>query len=72
MIPHNSNNINVLYDFIVFWNKYCKQNDAQELYNYGNRGFKIKIFKEKKEIRWKGYLIDIEGNLNLINNDNKI
>lgn len=49
--PRNNHNINVLIEFIEFWEEFTKRNSAEEVQQY----FKTVIFnvtKHKKEIKW--------------------
>ena len=55
-VPDTSYNCKVLYDFIDFWNEFCKNNRAEDLY-WAFKELHFYIYKEEDVISWKSKLI---------------
>lgn len=57
LIPDNRSNQNTLYNFLTFWEDFCKKNSAKEMNNHF-KGITFKLYKNKeKEIFWTANLI---------------
>lgn len=55
MIPRNSENINMLYEFWEYWGKFTKQNSAEELANMFD-GIEFNVKKHKGVVSWTATL----------------
>ena len=55
LISNNHHNKEKLYEFIKYWDDFCKRNEAKDLSDFF-RGIEFKIYKEKESIEWKAIL----------------
>lgn len=49
--PRNGHNINVLHEFIEFWDRFTKQNEAEEMAGWF-KGITFRVYKKEKKIKW--------------------
>lgn len=69
MIPYDYRNRDTLIDFIEFFDEFCKNNNAKELYDIGYRGMIVNVYKEKGLVSWTAKLIG-DHNKRITNTEN--
>lgn len=56
LVPYSRENWQMMYDFIDFWNAFCKNNVAKDL-QYWTRGITFYIYKQEGQVTWRAKLV---------------
>jgi hypothetical protein len=60
LVPDTYSNLSQLHKFITFWEEFTQNHKAEEL-SQAYTGLSIKIYKEKDEVSWRGFVKGIQG-----------